>query len=104
MPTTAQSPLAPATVQALSRGAALFDAGLFWESHEAWEAAWLVEQGDARVLRQGLTRGGGQDGGRSPPAEPRPPPGWRGDKGRHPGGPPRRQNPPEPPPPLRPDS
>jgi predicted metal-dependent hydrolase len=54
MPTTAQLPLAPATVQALSRGAALFDAGLFWESHEAWEAAWLVEQGDARVLLQGL--------------------------------------------------
>lgn len=54
MPTAAPIPLAPATAQALARGAALFDAGLFWESHEAWEAAWLVEEGDARVLLQGL--------------------------------------------------
>jgi predicted metal-dependent hydrolase len=54
MPMAAKVPLAPATLRALSRGAALFDAGLFWESHEAWEEAWLVEKGDARVLLQGL--------------------------------------------------
>lgn len=46
--------LPAATRAALGRGAVLYDAGLYWESHEAWEQAWLVEEGDARVLLQGL--------------------------------------------------
>lgn len=47
-------PLSPATLGALLRGAALYDQGLYWESHEAWEEAWLEEEGEARVLLQGL--------------------------------------------------
>jgi predicted metal-dependent hydrolase len=46
--------LSATTRASLARGAALYDAGLYWESHEAWEEAWLVEEGDARVLLQGL--------------------------------------------------
>jgi predicted metal-dependent hydrolase len=42
------------TAQALRRGAALFDDGLFWEAHEAWEEAWLEEDGDVRLFLQGL--------------------------------------------------
>jgi predicted metal-dependent hydrolase len=52
--TDAAAALPEATRAALVRGAALYDAGLFWESHEAWEEAWLVEEGLARVLLQGL--------------------------------------------------
>ena len=48
------STVSAATLSALARGAALYDAGLYWESHEAWEDAWLVEEGDPRVLLQGL--------------------------------------------------
>ncbi|GAC1549361.1 MAG: hypothetical protein NVS2B9_15970 [Myxococcales bacterium] len=47
-------PLSAPTLAALARGASLYDAGLYWESHEAWEEAWLVEEGDLRVLLQGL--------------------------------------------------
>lgn len=32
----------------------LFNEGKFFEAHEAWEAAWRVEQGFDRVLFQGL--------------------------------------------------
>lgn len=42
------------TLRALQRGGELFDQGLYWESHEAWEEAWLVEEGSVRVLLQGL--------------------------------------------------
>ena len=36
-------------------GADLFDAGRFFEAHEAWEEHWLVEQDqDRRLLLQGL--------------------------------------------------
>lgn len=28
----------------LARGTALFDAGAYWEAHEAWEAAWRKER------------------------------------------------------------
>jgi hypothetical protein len=42
------------TREALARGIALFDEQLFWEAHEAWEDAWMVEEGDARVFLQGL--------------------------------------------------
>jgi len=50
MPVTRQ----PETVQALARGRALFNAGRFWEAHEAWEEAWRVEQGPIRLLLHGL--------------------------------------------------
>ena len=42
------------TEECLRRGAALFDAGRFWDAHEAWEEAWLEEDGEVRVLLQGL--------------------------------------------------
>lgn len=46
--------LAARTAQALAAGAALHHAGRFYEAHEAWEEAWLEEQGPARLLLQGL--------------------------------------------------
>jgi uncharacterized protein len=46
--------LRAATREALARGIALFDAHRFWEAHEAWEDAWLEEDGDVRVFLQGL--------------------------------------------------
>jgi predicted metal-dependent hydrolase len=42
------------TAAALRRGAALFDEGKFWEAHEAWEEAWLEEDGEVRLFLQGL--------------------------------------------------
>ena len=42
------------TPAALRRGAALFDQGRFWDAHEAWEEAWLEEDGDVRLFLQGL--------------------------------------------------
>ncbi len=42
------------TPDALRRGAALFDAGRFWDAHEAWEEAWLEEDGEVRLFLQGL--------------------------------------------------
>jgi predicted metal-dependent hydrolase len=42
------------TAAALRRGAALFDDGHFWEAHEAWEEAWLEEDGQVRLFLQGL--------------------------------------------------
>ena len=36
-------------------GALLFDAGQFFEAHEAWEAHWLLEKDESRrMLLQGL--------------------------------------------------
>ncbi|HEY8086757.1 MAG TPA: DUF309 domain-containing protein [Polyangiaceae bacterium] len=41
--------------EALLRGARLFDAGAFFEAHEAWEERWRVEKLPAvRTLLQGL--------------------------------------------------
>lgn len=42
------------TEERLERGRRLFNAGRYFEAHEAWEEAWLVETGDARLLLQGL--------------------------------------------------
>jgi uncharacterized protein len=42
------------TPQLLERGRGLFNAGRFFEAHEIWEEAWLGEEGDIRVLLQGL--------------------------------------------------
>jgi len=44
----------PSTPGALRRGAALFDQGRFWDAHEAWEEAWLEEDGEVRLFLQGL--------------------------------------------------
>lgn len=38
----------------LAEGVALFNAGRFYEAHEAWEEAWLRESGARRLLLQGL--------------------------------------------------
>jgi uncharacterized protein len=42
------------TQECLRRGAALFDAARFWDAHEAWEEAWLEEEGEVRLFLQGL--------------------------------------------------
>lgn len=42
------------TRERLERGRLLFNAGQYFEAHEAWEQAWLVEAGDMRLLLQGL--------------------------------------------------
>jgi uncharacterized protein len=42
------------TAEALANGRTLYNAGRFWDAHEAWEEAWLVEQGEVRLLLQGL--------------------------------------------------
>ena len=42
------------TRRAIQKGLDLFNAGRFWEAHEAWESAWLVEDGDVRQMLQGL--------------------------------------------------
>jgi hypothetical protein len=44
----------PGTTVSLERGRALFNAGLFWEAHEAWEGGWMEEDGDVRLFLQGL--------------------------------------------------
>jgi uncharacterized protein len=46
--------LRPETAEALHQGQALFNQRQFWDAHEAWEAAWRVEQGDVRLLLHGL--------------------------------------------------
>ena len=38
----------------LADGVALFNAGHFFEAHEAWEEVWLHEHGHRRLLLQGL--------------------------------------------------
>lgn len=40
----------------LERGRALFNAGRFFESHEAFEEAWREAEGDEKLFRQGLTQ------------------------------------------------
>lgn len=40
--------------QALARGAELFNQGLFWEAHEAWEQLWLELSDQPRLFVQGL--------------------------------------------------
>jgi predicted metal-dependent hydrolase len=39
---------------ALEKGIELFNRQEFYEAHEAWEAGWIDEVGDERVLLQGL--------------------------------------------------
>ena len=40
--------------EALGRGAELFDAGRYFEAHEAWEALWAPERGPDRPFLQAL--------------------------------------------------
>ena len=44
----------PGTAGAIERGRALFNDRRFFEAHEAWEEAWLREEGELRLLLQGL--------------------------------------------------
>ncbi len=39
---------------ALARGADLFNRGLFWEAHEAWEELWLELDDEPKLFVQGL--------------------------------------------------
>lgn len=41
-------------MDAIRRGVDLFNAGAFWEAHEAWEAEWLMAEGNRRLFLQGL--------------------------------------------------
>lgn len=41
-----------------ARGIALFNAGQYWEAHEALEAAWKEESGPARHLYKGILQAG----------------------------------------------
>lgn len=42
------------TEDALARGAALFNQGLYWEAHEAWEELWLELDDAPKLFVQGL--------------------------------------------------
>lgn len=42
------------TLSALAAGVSRFDGGRFFEAHEAWEEAWLAEDGPWKTLLQGL--------------------------------------------------
>ena len=42
------------TGNALARGAALFNQGLYWEAHEAWEELWLELDDEPKLFVQGL--------------------------------------------------
>lgn len=46
--------ISPATQAAVEEGLRRFERGLFWEAHEAWEEAWLVEQGTVKLGLQAL--------------------------------------------------
>lgn len=40
--------------EAIARGAALFNQGLFFEAHEAWEELWLELEDEPKIFVQGL--------------------------------------------------
>src|SRR5262249_32877936 len=42
------------TRAALAEGRRLFNAGRFFEAHEVWESAWLLEEAEIKTLLQGL--------------------------------------------------
>jgi predicted metal-dependent hydrolase len=46
--------LSPRTAERLERGRKLFNSGLYFEAHEAWEDAWRVETGPVRLMLHGL--------------------------------------------------
>jgi predicted metal-dependent hydrolase len=41
-------------VDAVSRGVSLFNRGLYWEAHEAWEELWLELEDEPKLFLQGL--------------------------------------------------
>ena len=47
-------PLSRQTEERLARGRELFNSGLYFEAHEAWEDAWRVETGPVRSTLHGL--------------------------------------------------
>jgi predicted metal-dependent hydrolase len=42
------------TGERIERGRSLFNSGLYFEAHEAWEDAWRVETGPVRLTLHGL--------------------------------------------------
>ncbi len=42
------------TREVLARGASLFNRGLYWEAHEAWEELWLRLEDEPKLFVQGL--------------------------------------------------
>ena len=44
----------PPPWDALARGADLFNRGLYWEAHEAWEELWLELEDQPKLFVQGL--------------------------------------------------
>lgn len=40
--------------EVLERGAKLFNQGLYWEAHEAWEELWLELEDEPKLFVQGL--------------------------------------------------
>lgn len=46
--------LSPRTSACLIEGIRLFNEGSYWHAHEAWEEAWLEEEGLTRLWLQGL--------------------------------------------------
>ncbi len=46
--------ITPQTAERLARGRELFNSGLYFEAHEAWEDAWRVEAGPVRLILHGL--------------------------------------------------
>jgi len=40
--------------EVLARGADLFNRGLYWEAHEAWEELWLTLEDGTKLFVQGL--------------------------------------------------
>jgi hypothetical protein len=49
-----KGPISAATRRALDEGIRRFDAGRFFDAHEVWEGAWLLETGEVRKGLQGL--------------------------------------------------
>lgn len=52
--TRVRIPIQADTQAAVDEGLRRFEAGRFWDAHEAWEEAWLKEEGDVRLGLQGL--------------------------------------------------
>lgn len=50
----AEAARARARDAAVAHGRALFNRGAFWDSHESWESAWRLTDGEARIGLQGL--------------------------------------------------
>lgn len=49
-----KAPLEGALLAEFRHGIELFNAGRYWDSHEAWEAVWKATAGDERLFYQGL--------------------------------------------------